>query len=142
MAQAGEIFDTADDKAGFWEVLMTSIVDENLPVKKVRVKPQDVPYIYMSREWGKNATRAKRRAARKYQKEQTRENWENKRKLGNEAIRLTRKAIREYWKTQSSLLKSKPSQFYKTIMPFLSTKIKKKDNDHLSLTIDGGICHD
>lgn len=71
MAQAGEIFDTVDDNAGSWEVLMTSIVDEHLPVKKMRVKPQDVPY--MSREW-KNATRAKRRAARKYQKEQTREN--------------------------------------------------------------------
>lgn len=117
MAQAGEIFDTADDKAGFWEVLMTSIVDENLPVKKVRVKPQDVPYIYMSREWGKNATRKKRRAARKYQKEQTRENWENKRKLGNEAIRLTRKAIRECWKTQSSLLNLNPVSFIKQSCP-------------------------
>ena len=95
----------------------------------------------MSREW-KIAIRAKRRAARKYQKQQTRENWENKRKSRNEATRLGRKAVREYWKTQSSLLKSKLSQFYKTFTPFFSTKNKKTDNDHLSLTIDGDVCHD
>lgn len=95
----------------------------------------------MSREW-KIAIRAKRRAARKYQKQQTRENWENKRKSRNEATRLGKKAVREYWKTQSSLLKSKLSQFYKTFMPFFSTKNKKTDNDHLSLTIDGDVCHD
>lgn len=52
----------------------------------------------MSREW-KIAIRAKRRAARKYQKQQTRENWENKRKSRNEATRLGRKAVREYWTT-------------------------------------------
>lgn len=124
---------------GFWEALMDSIVDEHLPVKKTRVRPQDVPY--MSHEW-KNAIRAKRRAARKYQKEQTRENWENKRKLRNEATRLRRKAIREYWKTQSTLLQSKPSQFYKTFMPFISAKKKKNDNDQLSLMIDRSFCHD
>ena len=82
------------------------------------------------------------RKKRKYQKQQTRENWENKRKSRNEATRLGRKAVREYWKTQSSLLKSKLSQFYKTFMPFFSTKNKKTDNDHLSLTIDGDVCHD
>ena len=59
--------DTADDKVGFWEVLMASIVDEHLPVKKIRFRPQDVPY--MSHEW-KNAIRAKLRTARKYGKDQ------------------------------------------------------------------------
>lgn len=38
---------------------MASIVDEHLPVKKMRVRSQDVPY--MSHEW-KNAIRAKRAA--------------------------------------------------------------------------------
>ena len=65
----GEIFDTVDGKVGFCKVLMASIVDKHLPVKKIRVRPQDVPC--MSHEW-KNAIRA----ARKHQKKQTRENWE------------------------------------------------------------------
>lgn len=115
MAQAGEIFDTADDKAGFWEVLMTSIGDEHLPVKKVRVKPQDVPY--MSREWGKNATRAKRRAARKYQKEQTRENWENKRKLRNEQTDLQEKLLENTGKHNRLSLNLNPVSFIKQSCP-------------------------
>ena len=118
---------------------MTSIVDEHLPVKKMRVRPQDFPY--MSHEW-KNAIRAKRRAARKYEKDQTREDWENKRKLRNEATRLRRIAIREYRKTLPTLLRSKPSQFYRKFMTFISAKKKKNDNDQLSLMIDGSICHD
>lgn len=58
----------------------------------MRVKPQDVPY--MSRQW-KNAIRAKRKAARKYQKKLARENWENKHTLRNEATRLRRKKVSE-----------------------------------------------
>lgn len=34
------IFDTFDDKAGFWGVLMTGIVDEHLPVKRMRANPK------------------------------------------------------------------------------------------------------
>ena len=60
----------------------------------MRVRPQDVAYI--SHEW-KNVIRAKRRAARKYQKEETREN-----------TGLRRKATSEYWKTRS--LSFNPSQ--------------------------------
>ena len=81
-------------------------------------------------------------AARKYEKDQTKENWENKRKLRHEVTRLRRKEIREYWKTQSTLLQSKPSQFYRTFTPFISAKKKKNDNDQLSIMIDGSICHD
>ena len=54
---------------------------------------------------GKMPLRAKRRAARKYEKDQTRE---NKRKLRKEATRLRRKAIREYGKL--SRLSFNPSQ--------------------------------
>lgn len=35
-----EIFDTFDEKAGFWGVLMTGIVDEHLPVKRMRANPK------------------------------------------------------------------------------------------------------
>ena len=39
----GEIFDTADDKTSFLETLLSSIVDEHLPEKKMRVRTQSVP---------------------------------------------------------------------------------------------------
>lgn len=135
----GEIFDTADDKTSFLETLLSSIVDEHLPEKKMRVRTQDVPY--MTNEW-KKAIRAKRRAAKKYLKVQNRENWEAKRKARNEATRLRRKAIREYWKDQTTKLKCKPGEFYKTFMPFLSEKRNKGTTNELSLNIEGAISHD
>ena len=41
----GEIFDTVNDKVGFFETLLLSVVDEHLPQKKMRVRHQDVPYM-------------------------------------------------------------------------------------------------
>ena len=133
-----EIFDTVDDKASFLGTLLSSIVDTHLPMKKMRVRAKDVPY--MTKEW-KSAIRAKRKAARKYLKDQSRENWEAKRLARNEATRLRRKAIREYWKDQSAKLMCKPSDYYKTFMPFLSDKRKSETKD-LSLNIEGTVCRD
>ena len=73
---------------------------------------------------------------------QNRENWEAKRKARNEATRLRRKAIREYWKDQTTKLKCKPGEFYKTFMPFLSEKRNKGTTNELSLNIEGAISHD
>lgn len=84
-----EIFDTIDDKYNFVETLLSCIINEHLPVKQMRVRPKDVPY--MIKEW-KKAIRARRRAARKYIQERTRESWETKRKTMNEANRLRLKA--------------------------------------------------
>ena len=94
----------------------------------------------MTSAW-KKAIRAKRRAARKYIKEKTKENWELRRQTRNEATRLRRKAVREYWKNQSTKLQDNPDHFYKAFMPFLSAKKKNTSND-LSLNIEGTICHD
>ena len=43
---------------------MANIIDENLPLKKMRVRAKDAPY--MTTNW-KNAIRAKRRALATYQ---------------------------------------------------------------------------
>ena len=75
-------------KANFMEMLLSSIVNTHMPTKKMRVRAQDVPY--MTKEW-KGAIRAKRRAAKKYLKEQTSENWEARRITRNEATRLRTK---------------------------------------------------
>ena len=99
-----KIFSSCDDKANFMEMLLSSIVNTHMPTKKMRVRAQDVPY--MTKEW-KGAIRAKRRAARKYLKEQTSENWEARRITRNEATGLWRKAIRTSWKEQATKLKCK-----------------------------------
>ena len=129
-----EIFYTIDDTFTFVETLLSGIVNEYLPVKQMHVTPKDVPY--MSKEW-KKAVQAKRRAARKYIKERTRESWQAKRKARNEANRLRWKAIRGYWKDQSAKLKREP----RTFMPFFSNK-RQSENAELKLNIEGFVCRD
>ena len=53
-------FDDLDDQVHYWN---TNITDENLPLKKMRVRAKDVPY--MTTNW-KNAIRAKRKALANY----------------------------------------------------------------------------
>ena len=50
----GEVFDDLEDHVYYWNTLMANIIDENLPLKKMRVRAKDVPY--MTTNW-KNAIR-------------------------------------------------------------------------------------
>ena len=66
----GELFDDVDDKEYYWKTLMSGIVHVCFPLKKMRVRSKDVPY--MTTSW-KNAIRAKRIAAKKYHKDKSAE---------------------------------------------------------------------
>ena len=70
---------------------MNNILDEVAPVKKMRVRDKDVPY--MTSHW-KSAIRAKRKANDKYLQNKTPENWELRRKARNEATKQRRIAIK------------------------------------------------
>ena len=63
---------------------MANITDENLPLKKMRVRAKNVPY--MTTNW-KNTIRAKRRALATYQNDKSDSNWDELRKWRNEATR-------------------------------------------------------
>ena len=65
----GELFDDVDDKEHYSKTL-SGIVDECRPLKKIRVRSKDVPYMTMAR---KNATRAKHKTAKKYYKDKSAE---------------------------------------------------------------------
>ena len=72
----GQLFGKVDDQAHSWNLLINDILDELAPIKSMRVRDNDVPY--MTSEW-KSAIRAKRKATSKYLKKQ------NTRKLGAQA---------------------------------------------------------
>ena len=99
----------------------------------MRVRDKDVPF--MTSEW-KRAIRAKRRAAAKYLKNKTQENWELKRKARNEATKQRRIAIREYWKNKAQDLKTSPRDFFKTFRPFVNTKGNAKSGE-IKLNVNG-----
>ena len=57
----------------YWSTLLRNVVDDQLPLKKMRVRDKDVPYMTIG--W-KQAIRAKGRATMKYKNHPTQENWE------------------------------------------------------------------
>ena len=130
----GEVFDSVEGRVGFISTLLTEIVNDHMPLKQMRVRDQDVPY--MNSEW-KEAIRARRRAARRYRRTNAPEDLINLKKFRNEATRLRRKAIKSYWKTKAEDLKNKPQDFYKTFMPFLSSKSKCRQVLEIKLNING-----
>lgn len=94
----GSIFDSIDDQYSYWTTLLNSILDDHAPLKKMRVRAKDVPYITL--EW-KRAIRRKCRFAKIYTHNPTAENLLLKNKWRNEATKQRRKAIKEYWKAKS-----------------------------------------
>ena len=103
----GEVFDTANDYSTHWKMLLESIMDEHLPVKKMRVTDRDIPY--MNPAW-KKAIRLKRKYAKQFAKNRTPENWELK-SWWNTATNERSKAIKTYWRDKADHLKSKPREF-------------------------------
>ena len=86
---------------------MNDILDEVAPVKRMRLRDKDAPY--MTSDW-KIAIRANRKATAKYLKNKTGENWELRRRTsGNAATKQRRTAIHEFWRKKSEDLKITPS---------------------------------
>ena len=134
----GQLFDEVDDQAHAWNLLMNDILDELAPVKNVRVRDKDVPY--MASEW-KNAIRAKRKVSLKYLKNRTEENWELRRIARNEATKLRRTAIKNYWRKKAEDHKTKQRDFFKVFKTFLSTKDCSR-NVEIQLNVNGTVFKD
>ena len=64
----GEYFYSLDGRYAYWDTLLKSIVNEHLPIRDIKVRDNDVPY--MTKEW-KNAIKVKRRFSKKYSKSPT-----------------------------------------------------------------------
>ena len=135
----GDLFDDVDDQEYYWKTLMKDIVDECFPLKKMRVRYEDVPY--MTTSW-KNAIRAKRRAAAKYYKDKSAHNWEVKQRCRNEATRQRRIAIKQYWKKKANELTTNSKEFFKTFKPFLGSKTCTNKQAEINLKVNGIVVSD
>ena len=116
------IFESIDDQYFYWHSLLNSIINDHVPLKKMRVRAVDVPY--MTLEW-KKAIRKKRRFARRYARNPTEENQRLSKMWRNTATRLRRTAIKEYWNKKAEDLRNNPKNFYSVFKPFLHSKSKK-----------------
>jgi len=114
---------------------MKDIVDECFPLKKMRVRSEDVP------SW-KNAIRAKRRASSKYYKDKSAHNWVVKQRCRNEATRQRRLAIKQYWKKKADEVTRNSKEFFKTFKPFLGSTTCTKKLAEINLKVNGTVVSD
>ena len=135
----GDLFDDVEGQAYYWKTLMKDIIDDCFPLKKMRVRSEDVPY--MTTSW-KNAIRAKRRAAAKYYKDKSAHNWEVKQRCRNEATRQRRVAIKQYWKKKANELMTNPKKIFKTFKPFLGSKTSTNKQAEINLKVNGIVVSD
>lgn len=77
-----DIFDSLEEEYEYWHGVLNYVIEEHIPLKRKRVRSQDVPY--MTKAW-KDAIRNKKKAAKRFAKNRTEENWELKIKTRNEA---------------------------------------------------------
>ena len=77
-----DIFDSLEEEYECWHGVLNYVIEEHIPLKRKRVRSQDVPY--MTKAW-KDAIRNKKKAAKRFAKNRTEENWELKIKTRNEA---------------------------------------------------------
>ena len=110
---------------------MTEVLDKHMPIKKMRVRERDEPY--MTSEW-KEAIRTKRKYAKLHSRYQTEESGELMRKWRNNATRIRRKAIKQYRRERSEDRRTNPRSFFRTFTPFL----KEKNNGSSVIMIKEG----
>ena len=115
------MFESVHDSYYYWTSLLNTILDEHMPVKRMKMKAKHVPY--MTPAWTK-ATRPKCRFSKRLSQIRTPENFELKRHWRNEATKQRRITIRKYWSELSDDLRQNPMKFYKTFKPFRDRKDK------------------
>ena len=131
----GDIFDSLDDQYSYWNLLMNQVLDDHVPLRRMKVRAHDVPY--MNRTWKKAIRMKKKNAKKKYTASPTEENLKQMKKWTNEATKLRRKAIKEYWKRKAEDFRIKPREFYKAFKPFLDTKVRGTDSRFINLEVNG-----
>ena len=111
-----------------WKERFMKIIDKHLPVKKIRIRKNDVPY--MNAEWPEGSNKKENECPKKFSKDRTRESWELMKTRRNRATQLRRRAIKDYWNGVSGKLDENPKKFFGTFMPFISSNCAK-DKDSL-----------
>ncbi|CAB4039114.1 Hypothetical predicted protein, partial [Paramuricea clavata] len=130
----GEIFDSIDDQYYYWNSLLTDVLNEHAPVKRMRVRAKDVPY--MTEEW-KAAIRMKRKFSKKFAKNPTDENLQLKKSCRNVASKLRRQSLKYYWKKKTEEMNHDARQFFKVFKPFLDSRASVVDDSVILLEKDG-----
>ena len=119
-------FEDVNDKLFAFESMYTSILDEHAPMKTVRVRGNQVPF--MSDEWRK-AIRYRNRLWKVFTKDRSDANYAAYKYQRNICTSLRRRAIKTYFRKRSDEMNQDSRQFWNTYHPFLHSRHGLKSND-------------
>ena len=105
--------------------MYTKILDEHVPLKTIKVRQNQVPY--MNKELRK-ATSNRKRLWRKYKASKSLEDWERYRKQRNLTVNLRRRSVKRYF-NDKFYKSTNPAEFWKTWRPFLHSKNIKNHSE-------------
>ena len=131
------VFEDPDDVYWAHETLIKEVIDEHVPIKERRSKPNKPAF--MNSEL-RSAVYKKRMLRNKYFKCRSPQNWEKYRKQRNYVTKLKRQSLRVYF-FERCHGGPKSKDFWPTIKPFLSKK-GSKDDPTIILNEDGKIVSD
>jgi len=121
----GEIFDSVDDSYWFYNQLMKQIIDDHAPLKTRIIRHSQIPY--MNGELRKTIN-YKNHLRRKFEKNNTPQNWEIFRKYRNYVTKLRKHCKKEYIKRKCSV-KGNGKEFWDKIKPLISDKCRTGQNN-------------
>ena len=131
------VFDDPDDVYWAHEYLLKEIIDEHVPVKERRCRPNKPPFMNSDL---RKAIYTKRMLRNKYIKCRSPRNWDNYRKQRNLVTKLKRQSLRCYF-FERCHRGPRSKDFWPTIKPFLYKK-GSKDDPTILLNEDGKIISD
>ena len=123
--QVGEIFDDIDDQYWFQSTLLRNLIDSHAPIKTSTRKSEHIPYMtseLRKEMYRRNMFRNQHFAQRNCKYLETRF-----KKQRNKVTSMRREAIKSYFYSHCNE-NSKPGDFWKCIMPFLSKSTKSERN--------------
>ena len=135
----GEIFHDLDDKFWYRKSLIDDIINEHAPLKRKKPVARPVPFINASL---RKACHKKSMARNKYFRQgRTQILWEKYRKSRNHASKVKKTSMKNYFEWRKEKVTHSSTNFWDTVKPFLTDKIKNSNN-FISLRLGDKIIND
>ena len=131
------IFDDVDDQVGFYNSLLSDVIDKHAPLKQKKLKCAQLPYMNGSL---RKAINVKAMLKRKYNRCRSRANWERYRRQRNLVTSLKRRSLNTYFQERCDDVRSDSRSFWNAVCPFFSNK--KVRHSEISLNVGDEVITD
>ena len=113
--------DASNTNYGAFEAAFDKVLNKHAPLKKKYVRANDVPFMTKAL---RKAVILRTRLRNKYNQNRIAENWNNFRRQRNLCVKLFRTEKKRYYNTLDVNLITDNKQFWKSVKPLFSDKIK------------------